>query len=297
MKKLIGFAFASLVLLSLGFSQAYKVERVENDVILPDGAVAEVTFFKKWGDASKMIKERDKEVKATGKKPGGQVVQVDSYMGHGNIMHKADENEFIKKICDIMSECGATYGVAYLDSTSAFGAKTRQYTFTYFPKGQKLNSDVPELRNSFFDYFEEKHIYYQAYVQNREDIMNKINHQTRDFMEQQYLFYLAKTYGRDSEELARAVYLARHTPEIVRRVPKLRPDDPNELPWPEMVRVYRIYSDSGVCLSLNEPSYVIDQYGSFRTYESYNFSLDACRKVEKSLVPEETQAAARKSLE
>ncbi len=297
MKKLIGFVFTGLVFLSLGFSQAYKVERVENDLILPDGDVAEVTFFKKWGDASKMIKEKDKEVKTSGKKAGGQVVQVDSYMGHGNIMHTADDNEFIKKICDIMSECGATYGVAYVDSRSAFGNKTRQYTFTYFPKGQKLNSEVPELRNSFFDYFEENHIYYQAYVNNREDIMNKINHQTRDTMEQQFLFYLEKTYGRDSEVFARALYIARHTPETVRYYPKNNPDDILEIILLDMVDVYRIYSDSGVCLSLNEPSYVIDQYGSFRTYESYNFSLDACRKVEKSLVPEEIQAAARKSLE
>ena len=108
MKKLIGFVFTGLVFLSLGFSQAYKVERVENDLILPDGDVAEVTFFKKWGDASKMIKEKDKEVKASGKKSGGQVVQVDSYMGHGNIMHKADDNEFIKKICKSILSCFIT---------------------------------------------------------------------------------------------------------------------------------------------------------------------------------------------
>ena len=61
----------------------------------------------------------------------GKKVETDAYLGYGNIIHKEGENEYVKKICEVMRECGATYGVAYAD----FGERSRSYVFTYFTIG------------------------------------------------------------------------------------------------------------------------------------------------------------------
>ena len=177
------------------FAQEYKIERTEKAMILPDGAVADVSFFKKWGDAGKMNKAVDKQIKSEGKQTVGKKVETDAYLGYGNIIHKEDENEYVKKICEVMRECGATYGVAYAD----FGERSRSYVFTYFPKGEKRNSPIPELRNAFFDYFYGGHEFYIAYKNNdtvTQDRLNKTNAETMKNNLNEYLREQKKLEGQ-----------------------------------------------------------------------------------------------------
>lgn len=185
MKKILGLCCLLLSIMVASCSSTMNVEdckseRIEKQMILPDGAVADVSFHKNWwGDASasKMENALRKRITSEGKQIAGVKEETDEYLGYGNIIHKATENEYIKKICDVMSECGATYGVAYVD----FGQRTRTYVFTYFPKGERLDSPVPELRNSFFDYFYGGHEFYIAYRNKdtaEQDRLNKINAET-----------------------------------------------------------------------------------------------------------------------
>lgn len=82
-----------------------------------------------------------------------------------------------------MKECGATYGIAAAD----FDTRTRNYMLTYYPKGQKLDSDVGELRNYFDDYFAEDDAFYKAYRANDRATMNKLSRENSELMKNQLL--------------------------------------------------------------------------------------------------------------
>ena len=290
---------AAMLFVNIIFAQNYKFDGIEKQVILPDGAVADITFFKKWGEANKMIKEIGNKVKSEGKKTAGIEVSLDSYLGYANIWHQVEgvknifgqiddaitdinnllyvektekdkvvteDNDAVKNIYDIMKASGVTYGIAYVN----FEKRTRQYTFTY-QKGR--------LRDSFFDYFDESHEFYQAYKNKDIDKQQKIN----DMMENEYIAYLSREKGIDSKDFKWELNRAR---QVSKKVVTYILGMPNES------FVHLIYSDDGHCYTTNYPYLLIDEDGVYRVYD---YNDGKAISVMKSEVPAEVLALVDKS--
>ena len=192
MKKMFGSAFIAAIFASACIftscastsSTEPEVLRVEKEMVLPDGAVADIYFFKGWfgSGAGAFEKQLRTRIASEGKEIAGvEKASVDTYLGRGEIIHKANENKHIQKICDVMKECGATYGIASAD----FETRTREYMLTYYEKGQKLDSDVGELRNYFADYFTEDDPFYKAYRAKDTAAMNKLSLENSNLMKNQ----------------------------------------------------------------------------------------------------------------
>ena len=296
MKKILCIAMILFGFVSVLSAQKYSITREEPLMFLPDGALADVAFFKKWGDANNYIKAQNKE-KIVGKKSVAKSVEIDAYLGYANIWHqveageskleafdnalykaqtgvdkpkeevKIENNIYIKKLYDVMKECDATYGVAY----ASFEKRVRQYTFTFDKKGR--------VRNSFFDYFDESHDFYKAYVAGDTNKMELLNKMNVDTMENIFIFNLRELKGKDSEEFKQELNKARHR--------AIKMTGPGFLDLSSEFTVYLIYSDDGVCFSTTG-GFTIDSEGRFRTYNYNN-----CVVFPDSSVDNDTKVAAQ----
>ena len=145
MKKLLSIVLG-LMLIGTGlFADDYNYDYKQEDMIMPDGTTADVCFFKKWGDASKLA--NDKSI-WEGKHSVLVKAKNDNELGYADIWHKCDDNENLQIIYNVMEEYSAAYAVAFVD----FGNRIRRYVFTY-KKGK--------IRNSFMDFFDESDEFYK----------------------------------------------------------------------------------------------------------------------------------------
>ena len=293
MKKFIKFLiFAAILCMSLmscattNSNKEPVIECVETELLLPDDAIGDITFFKKWRDAGKFWNTSIDSIQTEGMVSAGKRrVYSDDKLGIGNVFHSANESKAIRKICNIMKEHDATYGISVV---SFDDGRVRLYTFTYFPKGRNLDSNRGELRSDFCDFFSQNHMFSQALDANDTEAMDKIDNWNRDLMTERLLSAIAIKNGSDSDEFTSALYKARHTSKNVHAYP-------GALVFFDMVSVYLIYDDDGTCYSTRKPGFVIDENGNFRTYDSYDY--DNCETVSIENIPKEVQSVAKKSLE
>lgn len=270
-----------------GANKAPVIDHIETEMLLPDDSFGDVTFFKKWNDAGKFWKTNVANIKDKGMiiSGGRRRVYSDDKLGIGNVIHSANENRYIRKICTVMKEHGVKYGISTVEFDDG---RIRLYTFTYFPKGQNLDSNSGELRSDFCDFFRQNHIFSQALDANDIEAMDKLDNWNRDLMTDRLFSAMASKNGKESEEFTSLLYKARHTAKTVHRYP-------GPLASFDMIKVYLIYDDNGNCYSTRKPGFVIDENGDFRTYDSYEY--DNCVIAPTANVPKEAQSAAKKSLE
>ena len=299
MKKILSI-FLSGFLCAMAFSAPkYVIDYTEPKMVMPDGAIAEVSFFKKFGDASKFAKEKDKEKEISKKRSLACPVEEDTSLGYANIWHQVEEtgalppfgtykehseNKAVKRIYDVMKECGATYGIAYAD----FDKRIRRYSFEFDKKGR--------LRNTFVDYFDLDHEFVQAFYENNYAKMEEIN-----------LFFLKEQMGVDSEEFQKELYRIRHSPRSV----ELKSGESGET-ISESFSIYYILSDDGYSYTADYPNIAVDGSGNFIVLKFKKVSIEkgpgstvVVRPIsgeygyfiEMESVPENIIAAAQKSLD
>ena len=119
-------------------AEDYFAERIEKGMVLPDGEVADVLFFKKWGDANYYIGQaQPKDMKTTDVK-----AKTEAELGYLRKTYKTSENGSVSALCAIHEETDSKYSVAFVDH----GGRVTRCVFTY-KKGGKLIYD----RMDFFD--------------------------------------------------------------------------------------------------------------------------------------------------
>ena len=148
MKKLLTFILGIFLLSTIIWAQEIKADYVQENMILLDGNIADVYFYKKWGDAGKLANNR---AIWAGKKTTDSKAASENDIGYLEVWHKEDENEYIQEMCNIMKANGYVYAVAFVsfentDSRSGYENRIRRYVFTYKNK---------KLRNSFMDFLGE----------------------------------------------------------------------------------------------------------------------------------------------
>lgn len=141
MKKILCVCVVFVAFLSAAFSQSLNADGIVSDMVMPDGHVATIALYKKWGPANtdiQAVQPKDKKAMI-----GTTVTKAktESEIGYFRKTYKETETEEIAALCDAMKSCGATYGVAWLD----FGSRVTRCVFTY--KSGKLTYD----RMDFFD--------------------------------------------------------------------------------------------------------------------------------------------------
>lgn len=141
MKKILCVCVVFVAFLSAVFSQSLNADGIVSDIVMPDGNVATIALYKKWGPANtdiQAVQPKDKKAMI-----GTTVTKAktESEIGYFRKTYKETETEEIAALCDAMKSCGATYGVAWLD----FGSRVTRCVFTY--KSGKLTYD----RMDFFD--------------------------------------------------------------------------------------------------------------------------------------------------
>ena len=155
---------ALLVCSAFAFAEDYFEERTAKGMVLPDGDVADVLFFKKWGDANYYIGQKQpKDMKVM----IGVKAKTEAEVGYLRKNYKASENESVAALCAIHEETGSVYSVAFVDH----GERVTRCVFTY-KKGGKLIYDR-------MDFFDESNGSYADYVARenakREKITNAIS--------------------------------------------------------------------------------------------------------------------------
>lgn len=141
MKKILCVCVVFVAFLSTVFSQSLNADGIVSDMVMPDGNVATIALYKKWGPANtdiQAVQPKDKKAMI-----GTTVTKAktESEIGYFRKTYKETETEEIAALCDAMKSCGAMYGVAWLD----FGSRVTRCVFTY--KSGKLTYD----RMDFFD--------------------------------------------------------------------------------------------------------------------------------------------------
>lgn len=301
MKKILSIVLSGFLCAMAFSAPKYVIDYTEPEMVMPDGAVAEVSFFKKWGDASKFAKEKDKEKEISKKKNLAYPVEEDTSLGYANIWHQVEEtgalppfartykehseNKAVKRIYNVMKKCGATYGIAYAD----FDKRIRRYTFEFDKKGR--------LRNSFIDYFDLDHEFVQAFYEENYARMEEIN-----------LFLLKEQVGVDSKEFQKELYRIRHSPRSV----ELKSGESGET-ISESFSIYYILSDDGYSYTADYPNIAVDGNGKFIVLKFKKVSVEKGPGstvmispisgggygyfIERKSVPENIIAAAQKSLD
>ncbi len=141
MKKILCLCIVLASFVLGAFSQALNYDGIVSDMVMPDGNVATIALYKKWGPANtdiQAVQPKDKKAMI-----GTTVTKAktESEIGYFRKTYKEDETEEIAALCDAMKSCGAMYGVAWLD----YGSRVTRCVFTY--KSGKLTYD----RMDFFD--------------------------------------------------------------------------------------------------------------------------------------------------
>lgn len=156
---------ALLVCVAGAFAEDYFEERTAKGMVLPDGEVADVLFFKKWGDANYYIGQmQPKDMKVM----IGVKAKTEAEVGYLRKNYKASENESVAALCAIHEETGSVYSVAFVDH----GERVTRCVFTY-KKGGKLIYDR-------MDFFDESNGSYADYVARENAKREKILETTRN---------------------------------------------------------------------------------------------------------------------
>ncbi len=151
-----------LAVCALGvFAEDYNAVRIEENMILPDGNIGKILFFKEWNDAKKYANDKS-QWDGYSVWPGALPAKTEQDYGFCTKWHQADENEDIQKISAIMNEMGAVYGITFIHNEK----QIRRGTLTN--KGKKI-------RYAFMDFFDESHPAYIASKEKREDTMKTID--------------------------------------------------------------------------------------------------------------------------
>lgn len=262
----LGFAVAISAL-----AQDYNTTLVEKDLVLPDGSKGDVSFFKKWGDASKMANNKSWAPRHTTDK-----VQTESEFGLADIWHEENENQAIQKICDLMKSSNSSYGVSFVNHDK----RIRRLVLTY---------KDGRLRNSFVDFFDETHPTYVAYIKAKEEKQEKLNSIATGFAKGM-LKSAGATVSDSGTSSSQDLYSLRHRTYEVSRI---GPHGNN------VTFQYRfIYRDNGSKVS----GYIVDLNGNIRAEGNGIAKTQA--DIEKIYpvidyysVPKDLRALAKKSLE
>lgn len=164
MKKILCVCAVLATILTAAFSQSLNADGIASDMVMPDGYVATIALYKKWGPANtdiQAVQPKDKKamIGTTMTK-----AKTESEIGYFRKTYKETETEDIAALCEVMKSCGAKYGVAWLD----FGSRVTRCVFTY--KGGKLTYD----RMDFFDETNEAYADFVAKENAKQEKLNKV---------------------------------------------------------------------------------------------------------------------------
>lgn len=280
MKKILFLNLVLFLCVPFFFAQDLVVEHIEEKMIMPDGATADIYCFKKWGDASKLANDKSQW---KGKHSVLAKSKIDSDLGYGDIWHKSDDNEAIQLIYNVMEEHGSEYAVAF----ASFDKRIRRYVFTY-KKGK--------LRNSFMDFFDESHDFYIACEEKDAAKQEKLNNIAAGITEAilSPLTAGAEAASNRKETPEQTLYRIRHhTYEITHQ-------GSYKGSGIQVFKYRYIYRDDGRRVI----EYIVDLDGNIRSdigsvgTRNTGWTIDkAYPIVEKYSVPKEIRDLAMKSLE
>lgn len=151
MKKLIALAMLVCMCGATLFAQKYTIVRTEKNVTLPDGNVGDLSFFKKHSDLSNYAKHTRPQDKKTISWTTAITVKDEKELGDFHKTYKENENEVVRKICEIHKETDSKYSLAWVDLGDIVVRAVFQYQ-----KG-KLTYDR-------LNYFDEQNEIYMAYL-------------------------------------------------------------------------------------------------------------------------------------
>ena len=161
MKKIFAVIILIATCVSGAIAQDYVVEKTEKNMVLPDGIISDVLFFKKWGDAGKYESStRPKNMKTM----VGVKAKNESELGYLRKTYKSDEDDAIAALCAIHKETGSKYSIAW----KSYDNRITRYMFTY--KSGNLIID----RMDFFDETNKTYLDYVAKENAKQEKMNKV---------------------------------------------------------------------------------------------------------------------------
>lgn len=282
MKKIFSIVITIFVFATTCFAQDYVVEHTEKNMILPDGAIADVLFFKKWADAGKYLKAYTPAKEMRTLIGAGKIVKAktETELGEFSKTYNAEENESISKICKVMKDTGSAYAFAWVFADK----QVRREQFNY--KGSKL-------QYGFLDFFDESHPAYVAFKAGEDAKLEKLNN---------FIGGIAKSVlspigdgaevaSHKNETPEQTLYRLRHkTQEFVHQGSAFGSGT-------QILKYRYIYRDNGKMIN----EYIVDLDGNIRS----NFASVGTRKtlnvlypiVEYYSVPEDIRLLAKKSLE
>ena len=276
MKKILSAMLSVLTVFLVCCASTSKVgnvpNRVEQNMLMPDGSRADVLFSQKWfGDVH--IYANDKN-QIKGKKSVLSKAKTEADLGYGEVWHNEDENESIKKICDIMKESGFRYGIAFVN----YNKRIRRCCFAY-----KQN----KLKNSFMDFFDESHEFYMAYQEKETAKKRKSSERTEKIVKT--LLPTPSVGGSVSSE--QELYRLRHkTQELIYQ-------GSYQNGGTKIFKYRYIYRDNGRIIN----EYIVDLDGNIRSnLTGYDRNHDFNKMyplVEYYSVPKEIRDLAQKSLD
>lgn len=248
-----------LVCSAFAFADDYFEERTAKGMVLPDGDVADVLFFKKWGDANYYIGQmQPKDMKVM----IGVKAKTEAEVGYLRKNYKASENESVAALCAIHEETGSVYSVAFVDH----GERVTRCVFTY-KKGGKLIYDR-------MDFFDETNGSYADYVARENAKREKITNAISDV-----ITAIIPTPSASNETPEQVLYRLRHYNFFTYIVDR----------HGDMATVYyrNIYYDDGRRVY----GYIVDLDGNIRS------DVNMYSIVQRYSVPKEIRDLAQKSLD
>lgn len=255
MKKILCVCAVLATILTAAFSQSLNADGIASDMVMPDGYVATIALYKKWGPANtdiQAVQPKDKKamIGTTMTK-----AKTESEIGYFRKTYKETETEDIAALCEAMKSCGAKYGVAWLD----FGSRVTRCVFTY--KGGKLTYDR-------MDFFDETNEAYADFVAKENAKQEKLNKVVED---------LTTSLLRPVTDAAVASVNNSKKIDVTPIEETFRGHDGIRF------RGYRIFYENGDL----DMEYIIDSNGNYRKYDS----LHSYPIVKESIVPKAVKDA------
>ena len=239
----------------------YVPNRVEKNMLLPDGAKGDVLFSQKW--SGELGKYANDKTQWQGKDSVLNKVKTETELGYGSVWHNEGESEAVNTLCAIMEDSGFKYGVAYVN----YGNRIRRYVLMY-----KKN----KLKNTFMDFFDPSHEFYVAYNKKESERIEK-NKKKVESITEAILSPLAPSSSSSNETPEQTLYRLRHKTYDITRV---------GLRHTEVFQYRYIYYDNGKQVF----GYIVDLDGYIR--DEITYSIPAKYSISK-----EIRDLALKSLE
>ena len=242
----------------------YVPNRVEKNMLLPDGAKGDVLFSQKW--SGELGKYANDKTQWQGKDSVLNKVKTETELGYGSVWHNEGESEAVNTLCAIMEDSGFKYGVAYVN----YGNRIRRYVLMY-----KKN----KLKNTFMDFFDPSHEFYVAYNKKESERIEK-NKKKVESITEAILSPLAPSSSSTNETPEQTLYRLRHETHDITSVGTRHTGGVKVFQW------RYIYYDNGKQVF----GYIVDLDGNIR--DEITYSIPAKYSISK-----EIRDLALKSLE